>query len=732
VDKRGKANYFIFKNNDSASSDDIHINKIVLKRIETDYHDDYSNQHYQSLIKDAYLSGNFSDKQYDLSISGDLFFYHLWVNNTDYATDKDVQVKGAIAVNNQTATYKISSTRISVNASDFKISGTVKDNDNHLLLDLFVSGAESGLADIGAILPNDYHEYLSNLQTKGSISFSGTIKGNLSKKENPEVLFIFDVKDASIAHSSSKQKIEHVNLQAKFSNGNKKSWNDSYISIQQANAEFGKAPVRFDLLLNRFRNPVIQLNLDGTFRLGILMALFDDKHFDQADGIITFQNFRYRGSVKDFGSGNVLTQSEGHILLKDIQFKNDVIDLNACNGTISLQNDVLGISNLNAIVQGASFKINGEMNHFIPVLLRVIHDRNYRVPKSYFVNLNIEAGDIKSNMFSVGNGNDNTKPQNRSAVLDRMLRCAAGSLNINIQSIAHRKLYVTQLSSSVNFNSEKFFFNNLKLNTLKGNISATGIVDLGREDYVLLDAAMQLNNIDIKDVFIAFENFDKSTLTDKNINGLLSTALSMKALWYRGEFLSDKLQVLADVTITKGELLDFKPLYALSKYVKIDELKDIRFTKLTNQIAIQNKTVVIPATIINTNALNLELSGTHTFDNYIDYKVKLNLLQLLSNKFKSNNAFDPEAAEKDPSGLLNLYLTLKGPADNPEIKYDKRSVKTVIKESMKQEQQSFKDALKKEFSQQQQSQQKEIIKDWEPPQEYEMIEFNEDSIPDKN
>jgi hypothetical protein len=46
---------------------------------------------------------------------------------------------------------------------------------------------------------------------------------------------------------------------------------------------------------------------------------------------------------------------------------------------------------------------------------------------------------------------------------------------------------------------------------------------------------------------------------------------------------------------------------------------------------------------IHNNALNLNLSGTHTFDNVLDYKIKLSLSELLSKKRKSqNNEFGEE------------------------------------------------------------------------------------------
>lgn len=125
---------------------------------------------------------------------------------------------------------------------------------------------------------------------------------------------------------------------------------------------------------------------------------------------------------------------------------------------------------------------------------------------------------------------------------------------------------------------------------------------------------------------------------------------------------------------------------------------------------------------IFTNALNLELSGSHTFNNMIDYKIKLNLLQLLSNKFKSKNNFDPDAVEQSTDGLMNLYITMTGPASDPVIKYDKKSVKEKIKQDVQTEKQNLQTILQQEFNKQEQQQ--DEIKDWKAPDHYEELQFD--------
>ena len=68
------------------------------------------------------------------------------------------------------------------------------------------------------------------------------------------------------------------------------------------------------------------------------------------------------------------------------------------------------------------------------------------------------------------------------------------------------------------------------------------------------------------------------------------------------------------------------------------------------------------------------LSGEHTFDNNIDYNIKVNAGQVLLTKFKKYNpSLDPQPAKKH--GLFNLYFNVKGHIDDYEVETNKRKVK---------------------------------------------------------
>ena len=73
----------------------------------------------------------------------------------------------------------------------------------------------------------------------------------------------------------------------------------------------------------------------------------------------------------------------------------------------------------------------------------------------------------------------------------------------------------------------------------------------------------------------------------------------------------------------RGELNKYKPLEALSKFVELEELKEIKFKRLQNSILVKEGVIIIPKFEILSSAMNLSIAGTHTFNNDIDYHLSL-------------------------------------------------------------------------------------------------------------
>jgi hypothetical protein len=76
---------------------------------------------------------------------------------------------------------------------------------------------------------------------------------------------------------------------------------------------------------------------------------------------------------------------------------------------------------------------------------------------------------------------------------------------------------------------------------------------------------------------------------------------------------------------------------------------------------------------IQSNAMNLTLSGEHDFSNNFEYNIQVNAGQVLTNRFKKHDPnLRPIKAKR--KGFFNLYYRVYGDLDNYEFESSKRRV----------------------------------------------------------
>jgi hypothetical protein len=157
--------------------------------------------------------------------------------------------------------------------------------------------------------------------------------------------------------------------------------------------------------------------------------------------------------------------------------------------------------------------------------------------------------------------------------------------------------------------------------------------------------------------------------------------------------------------ISNGELNNVSMLKKLSRFVDEETLNHVKFATLENTIEIRNETINIPEMRIVSNALNLNISGTHHFDGTIDYNIKVALSELLSKRRRERRRNQEESgAVDDEKKRTSLFVHITGTADNPKFKYDIKNVfrnlevgSGAASAAIKQERETVKRVLKEEF-----------------------------------
>jgi hypothetical protein len=152
------------------------------------------------------------------------------------------------------------------------------------------------------------------------------------------------------------------------------------------------------------------------------------------------------------------------------------------------------------------------------------------------------------------------------------------------------------------------------------------------------------------------------------------------------------------INLDGGELVNFEPMNHLSRFVALEELQNIRFSKLRTQVSISGRKLTFPQTDIQTSAFDVMGSGEHNFDNNYTYRVKILLSELLAAKARKAKRENRENEYVEDGGKRTaLYLKITGQGGDFKISYDKQSATASVAADIRNEKQTIKNILKEEF-----------------------------------
>ena len=145
------------------------------------------------------------------------------------------------------------------------------------------------------------------------------------------------------------------------------------------------------------------------------------------------------------------------------------------------------------------------------------------------------------------------------------------------------------------------------------------------------------------------------------------------------------------------------------------------FSTLENTIDVSNEIITIPTMEIKSSALSVFLSGTHTFDQKINYEMTLLLSELLSNSFRKENTKITEFGEETQDGKIfnTVYFKMTGNTNEPKISLNKIRFMEDVENSIKKEKETIQniieeDILRKDKNKEEVEAGEEVEIEWDP------------------
>mgnify|MGYP005752897151 CR=1 FL=1 len=673
----GRANYHIYNTSDTTASEDFSFNleKIMLQNVLVTYTDDQLKQTYKVQAQQLAASLGYEASLLRIATEGRAQIHTIKLGQSEYFKNKNVDLSTSITIDKPQQYIVVVPSVIKVNQAEYQVSGDI-DYTNEVELDLALTGKNTSIQSLLSLLPETLTKEWSQYRSEGDVFFSGLVKGKVTDKESPLIEFSFGGKNAAFYHPDYKQKLEQVSFDGSFSNGEKHHVRTSVLELKNVKGNIKGRPFSGSILYKNFADPTVAVNIQADLDLAHVLDVFPAPQVKSGSGFVKVK-LDFSGNLNKYrkSPGNNTIHTAGDVSLQNVslQLAEYPLPVSNLSGNFMFRKNDMAVSDLKGRYGDSDFEINGLFRNMLAWLLL----DNQKL----LIEADLNSRFLNFDQLLSQNSNKNSS----EAYYLQVSPLLAFDINADVEKLKFRRFNSRSLKGAVTLQNQVIKSPNVSFNAVGGRFSVRGNVDVRDQKYIKVHTTSRLENMRVDSLFYVFEDFGQSFLVQRHLRGDLTADITSDL--YFDRYLNPKtdlMQAEVSALVRNGQLIHFEPMQKLSIFMKRSELANLQFSELSNKFWIQERTVFIPEMNVRTNlsrVSSLSFSGTHTFDQQMDYKFKVPFA--LAKR---------TTAEADDAGAL--YLTLKGNENDYKISYDKDRVATKIQEDIKKEKQELRNIFK--------------------------------------
>ena len=673
--KKGTVNFQVLSPDTSSAPEgggELSFKKVLLREVRISYRN--PNLTLSSEVPALTCSGNFSEEVFSATLEGELL--------TGYASKefslspRKIRLNSSLEVDRKKEELRFNKTFVGLEALAFELNGRWGLSHNEGKLSIQTEKTE--IKQLLSLLPGETRNRLEEYESNGFIRLRGNI---LQKEKKPVSIHAdFSIDNGKLFLREFGEGLNGITLKGRLDYaGNKQQ-----LHLEKFQARLMDDVIKGVLRLDGFEDPFIDAFLLGEFNLQNLKRIADLGSYNESSGR-THIDLSLRAKLSELKDPKKYRSIflDGKIKGSGLNFGSDSTEerLSEVNTFIELDQSLCRIHRLDATWKNQRVQVQGQAKNFLAYLF---NDEELTL-----------LGRLKMNKLSLKlpeSGGEN--PADTSGFsLPRRIRLEA---EVELGQLEVGKFSASEIRGRTVIHNNYLEVKRLAFNSCEGKVTLNGHWSIrpNGEQPIVVNA--RLEKVNIRRLFHEFNSFGQDNLTEKNLNGKLSGIVDAGFLLdHRNNFLSKSLYAFLDLKIEEGELNDYEPMMALSRFVHVDDLKNIRFSTLKNEIEIRDETIFIPAMEIRNNALNLKIEGKHQFDNFMDYSLEMELRDVLASRYRRQNT--PDEFEEEEEEGIRAHIRMSGTPDKLTFRHDRKKARQSFKQEMKKEGKTVKEILKQEF-----------------------------------
>lgn len=663
-DRQGAANYDIFTPSTDDSQQPVRLNlrKALLRDLRISYQDDAGHTEADVFIREGTIKGKWQGETIQLQeeLVGSLNHYSSGKDTLIH--DLAVEAVGPLHIDLTTRAYVLTGTMLKLDGVDMSLKGQWQLEPKGTYLDLNLVAKDQDMGDLWSLVGRQVSLASTGLEWDGPADLSLTLKGIAKGEKLPAIQANLRLHDASIRHD--RQGLDDLSLAVRWDQPAGKSISASVFTIEHLDADYAGQPLHMDGTVRQPADPTVDLHLEGS----LPAALLQTEWLSGQSGVFRFTNVALNGKL----SRNDL-QASGQTDLEDIVLIYQQDEVRVPRGTLRLDQDHLHVDVLQIQIAKNDLELKGEVKGF----LAQFRDQLRPVPIEFSGDVRTASLDVQGLMEQFQKWQDRIpvsaeQPVVQDGAGSPAFKVFKGKLSANIGRFTWEDIHGEEFSGSVSVDGKTMLLSG-DAQAMGGTLNLEGELTWGQK--TIWEGALTCEEVEVEEAFRQCHNFGQTFITGEQIKGELSTQLLFNAEWdASGRFIPENLHVYSAIQLDDGELVGLDVLESFSDFIHVNDLRHVRFSTLKNYLEVVDGMVYLPRMTIRSNALVLDVTGLHGFNQTIDYGLRVDAGQVLINKITRHDAsLLPKPARKN--GWFNLYYHLQGTVDDYTYKADRERVK---------------------------------------------------------
>ncbi len=594
------------------------------------------------------------------------------MDKANYMNKVALSLDAVLGIDLEKSKYSFKQNKAMINQLPLEFDGFIQMVPEGQVYDLTFKTPTSSFKNFLGLIPAAYASSMEGVKTSGDFTIVGFAKGNLTETTIPKFNIEIASNNASFQYPNLPKSVQNIVIDTKIINETGLI-NDTYVNLDRLSFKidqdvfYTKANIK-----NITVNPLIDAALKGTINLGNLSKAYPVKLDIPLSGILKADvttNFDMK-SVETAQYQNI--KNAGTMSLSGFKYaieKGKIMTIS--QAAIAFNPSRVTLQKFNATTGKSDLDLTGTLDNFYGFMFKnqVLKGKFNLVSNQFAV-----ADFMTASAPATTTDNADKPAETKSTAKKEAVKIPAFidcTVNAKINTILYDNLALKNASGSMVVRDQKVDLQNIKTSIFGGTITADGDVST-KEKTPSFKMNLGLNQIEIKQAFTQLEMLKKIAPIAGVIEGKLNTKMQINGFLDAYEMTPDMKTLSGNmgVQIQEGALRpeNSKVLGVLTNSLKFIDPSKLNMKNVNVSMTFQNSIVNIKPFDMKYQDINATIQGTHTFDQVMNYNMKLDVPA----KYLGNEANKLASKLNNGTALKNIPVNvmMTGNFDNPKITTD--------------------------------------------------------------